>query len=125
MIMAINKFGRFRRVPAELDLAAHARTSRHRQRRGFEVADQLAVRQEAHMSGCIDVPVDYAGDGNVGNVNLGVNLGALFDEEVALNVDIAFEFAGDANIGIAFDLTFDGDSRAKHRFAPFFRRRLF
>src|SRR5690606_8813380 len=37
-----------------------------------------------------------------------VELGAVFDAQVALHVDVALEAAGDADVAGAFDLAFDG-----------------
>src|SRR6185312_6517425 len=72
-------------VPAELGLAAHARTLGDAESGGFHVAGQRA------------------GDGDAFGAHAAVDLGAVLDGEVAAHVDVALEAARDAHVTGALD----------------------
>src|SRR5204863_2664018 len=95
-------------VPAELDLAAHARTGGDGERGGLDVAGEHAGFEQVDALGGFDVAFQFAGDGDLLRAHATGELGALFDGQVAFDVDVALELARDADMAGAVDLAFDG-----------------
>ena len=103
-------------VPAEIGLAAHARAGRDGQRAGLEIADHHAGLQQIDARGALDIAFQFAGDRDLVRAHAAGELGAGLDGEIALDVDVALELAGDADAAAAFDLAFDRDVGGDQRF---------
>ena len=95
--------------PAEVGLATHARASGDGQRTGLDVAQQHAAFEQFDARRAFDVAFEFTGNDDFLGAYAAGDLGAGFDGQVALDVDVALELAGDADVAGAFDLAFDGD----------------
>ena len=63
-------------------------------------AAQAAARHDLETATAIDFAVQIAGDSHIFGLDLGIDVGALGDEECALALDRAFYFAVNAKIAI-------------------------
>src|SRR5688572_4210401 len=90
-------------LEAEVDLAAHARARRDGDRAGLDVADDLAALQQLHALRRFDVAFQFAGHDDLARAHAAVDLGADLDGQVAFDVNIALEAAGDADMARALD----------------------
>ena len=86
---------------------------------GLEVADEHAGVEQLDALRGFDVAFELAGDDDLLRAHATVELGALLDGQVALDVDVALELAGDADVAGAFDLAFDGQVGGDQRFLDF------
>ena len=105
-------------VPAELGLAAHPGAGRNGHRAGLEIADHRAGRQEIDARGFLDIAFQFARDRDLVGANTAAQLGACLDGEIAVDIDIALETAGDAYAAAAFDLALDREVVGDQRFLP-------
>ena len=64
----------------------------------------------------LDVTFQFAGDRHLVGAHAAGQLGAGLNGEIALDVHVALELAGDAHAAAAFDLAFDGDVGGDQRF---------
>ena len=94
-------------VPAKFRATAHARASRDGQRAGLQIAVEHACLKKLDAGCRIDVAFQLAANDDGIGAHAAGDLRAGLDREVALNVDVALEVAGDANVAGAFDLAFD------------------
>src|ERR1700704_5523155 len=108
-------FGALAIVPPELGPAAHAGAGCDCHRAGLQVADHCAALQQIDMRGFLDVPLELAGDRDLVGAYAAGQLGAELDGEIALDVDVALEIAGDPYTSPTFDLALDGDVGSDQR----------
>jgi hypothetical protein len=106
-------------VPAEFDLAAHARSRCHGQGTRLEISHQQTRLQKFHTGCCVDVPLNLAGNYYGLSPNLSADMGALFYRQITFNVDIPLEAAGDADVACPFDFPLDGQVCADKSFCLF------
>jgi hypothetical protein len=103
-------------VPAEFDLAAHARSRCHGQGTRLEVSHQQTRLQKFH-SGCgVDVSLNLAGNYYGLSPDLSADMGALFYRQITLNVNIPLEVTGDPDVACPFDFPLDGQACADKSF---------
>ncbi len=103
-------------VPAELDMTAHAGARGYRDRGGLYIADDDARCEHIELLGGIDVALKFAADHDHAGAHLAFEPGARINAEIAIDLDIAFEAAGDAHIAATDDLAFDGQFGSNDRF---------
>jgi hypothetical protein len=95
-------------IPAEFDLAAHARSRCHSQGTGLEVSDQQAGLQKFYSGCSVDVSLNLAGNYYGLSPDLSADMGALFYRQITLNVNIPLEVTGDPDVACPFDFPLDG-----------------
>src|SRR3546814_12052261 len=74
---------------SDVGLAAHARAGGDGERAGLDVADQHAALLQFDLRGAFDVAFQFAGDDHALGTHATGELGAGFDGQVALDVDVA------------------------------------
>ena len=94
-------------LPAELRTSAHARTVRYCQRSRADVAvdDPALVQLDALRA--FDVALDFAGNDHGARADGTGEVGAGFDRQRAVDVDVALETAGDPDMAGALDLSLE------------------
>src|SRR5262245_15844 len=109
--------------PAELDLAPHLRPGGHREASRLEVADEDARLLELHARGRDDLALDLTADEHGVRGHLTVDRRAGFDRELARDLHVALESTGNPDVPVAFDLSFDRETRGQNGLAALHRRR--
>jgi len=96
-------------APTEFGAAAHARSGGDGERARLDVAIDDARREQLDLLRAVDVALDLTRDRDRLGPDAPRQLGTLLDREVALDVDVALELAGDADVTRTDDLTGDRD----------------
>ena len=63
-----------------------------------------------------DVSLQFASDGDGLGVDLCREMGALFDIQNSLDMDIAFKLSGNSHVGVTFDFPFYGYAGTENGF---------
>src|SRR5579862_1331755 len=103
-------------IPAELRLPAQSRAGGNGERAGLHIAHDDTALLQFDERCLLDVALELARDRHPVGANGTGQLGAGFDGEVALDIDVALELAGDADAATAFDLALDRDVGGNQRF---------
>src|SRR4029079_19192628 len=87
--------------------AAHAGACREADGARLEIAGEHARVEQLDALGALDVSLDLAADDHRVGAHAARQLGTGIDRQVALNVNVALEAAGETNVSRAFDLAFN------------------
>src|SRR5439155_24237891 len=109
-------------TPADLHAPTHARARGDGERAGLEIAVEDSGGEELDALRALDVPLDLAADRDGARPHAAGELRAGVDREVALDVDVPLEAAGDADVPRAVDLAGDRDVGGDHRLLHLARR---
>src|ERR1700733_3413117 len=98
-------------VPTEFDLSAHSGSGRNDERCRLDVPGDNASGEQLDACGCLDVAVQFAADDDGIGTHLTREACARIDGEIAVDVDVALEGAGDAHVAGTLDLSLDRQIR--------------
>src|SRR5215468_3134412 len=90
-------------VPAKLGHPAHPSTGSDGQRTAFEIADHHAGLQQLDARGFLDVAFELAADRDLVGAHAAGQFRSDLDGDIALDLDVALELAGNAYAAATFD----------------------
>src|SRR5579862_6747623 len=103
-------------VPAEFDLAAHARACRHGQGSSLDVAADHAAFQQLDPLRILDVAEELAAYADHTRLHQAFQMGTRVEGEIAVNVYVAFEATRDPHMTRTHNLALDRQIRGNDGF---------